>query len=104
MRVISQNERLDFPYENIVVEIMDSVIVAYTPMTTPLRIAQYESQKKAERAMSMLHHTYEESKKFEAINRMISGDTDIPIDRFEDVVSSLCKNLFVFRFPKENEL
>lgn len=31
MRVISQNERLDLPYENIVVEIMDSVINAEVP-------------------------------------------------------------------------
>lgn len=59
MRVISQNERLDLPYENIVVEIMDSVIVAYTPMTNPLRMAQYKSQEKAEKAMQMLHNCYQ---------------------------------------------
>lgn len=58
MRIISQNEELDLPYENIVVEIMDSVIVAYTPMTNPLRMAQYKSQEKAEKAMQMLHEAY----------------------------------------------
>lgn len=58
MRVISQNGKLDFPYENIVVEIMDNVIVAYTPMTSPLRMAQYKSQEKAEKAMQKLHECY----------------------------------------------
>ena len=58
MRIISQNEKLDLPYENIVVEIMDCVIVAYTPMTSPLRMAQYKSQEKAEKAMQMLHEAY----------------------------------------------
>lgn len=58
MRIISQNEELDLPYENIVVEIMDSVIVAYTPMTNPLRMAQYKSQDKAEKAMQLLHEAY----------------------------------------------
>ena len=58
MRVISQNGKLDFPYENIVVEIMDNVIVAYTPMTNPLRMAQYKSQDKSEKAMQMLHEAY----------------------------------------------
>ena len=81
MRVISQNERLDLPYENIVMEIMDSVIVAYTTMTTPLRIAQYKSQEKAEKAMQMLHEAY----------------TGAPFMKIEPM------NI-VFRFPKENEL
>ena len=86
MRVISQNERLDLPYENIVVEIMDSVIVAYTPMTNPLRMAQYKSQEKAEKAMQMLHSYY--------------GDYMI-----EKVYKQEIRSMWpVFQFPQEDEI
>ena len=112
MRVISQNERLDLPYENIVVEIMDSVIVAYTPMTNPLRMAQYKSQEKAEKAMQMLHEAYtgalfimknvEVPVGFaEQLKNMRSGF--ITIADHGDNVRVDPMNI-VFRFPKEDEL
>ena len=112
MRVISQNERLDLPYENIVVEIMDSVIVAYTPMTKPLRMAQYKSQDKAEKAMQMLHEAYtgvpfivnnaEVPEGFaEQLKDLRSGF--ITIADHGDNVRVEPRNI-VFRFPKENEL
>ena len=112
MRVISQNERLDLQYENIVVEIMDSVIVAYTPMTNPLRMAQYKSQEKAEKAMQMLHEAYtgapfimknvEVPEGFaEQLKNMRSGFITV-LDR-EDNVRIEPMNI-VFRFPQDNEL
>lgn len=112
MRVISQNERLDLPYENIVMEIMDSVIVAYTTMTTPLRIAQYKSQEKAEKAMQMLHEAYtgapfamknvEVPVGFaEQLKNMRSGS--IMVMDHGDNVKIEPMNI-VFRFPKEDEL
>ena len=112
MRVISQNGKLDFPYENIVVEIMDSVIVAYTPMTNPLRMAQYKSQEKAEKAMQMLHEAYTGAPFImknmevpvgfaEQLKNMRSGF--ITIADHGDNVRVEPINI-VFRFPKENEL
>lgn len=112
MRVISQNEELDLPYENIVVEIMDSVIVAYTPMTNPLRMAQYKSQEKAEKAMQMLHEAYtgapfimknvEVPDDFaEKIKDLRNGIITI-IDR-EDNVKIESMNI-VFRFPQDDEI
>ena len=112
MRIISQNEKLDLPYENIVVEIMDSVIVAYTPMTSPLRMAQYKSQEKAEKAMQMLHEAYtgapfivnnaEVPEGFaEQLKDLRSGF--ITIADHGDNVRVEPMNI-VFRFPKENEL
>lgn len=112
MRVISQNERLDLPYENIVAEIMDSVIVAYTPMTNPLRMAQYKSQEKAEKAMQMLHEAY-------AGALFIVNNAEVPggfAEQLKDLRSGFITiadhgdNVrvepmnIVFRFPKENEL
>ena len=112
MRIISQNEELDLPYENIVVEIMDSVIVAYTPMTNPLRMAQYKSQDKAEKAMQMLHEAYtgapliieniEVPDDFaEKLKALRNGIITI-IDR-EDNVRIEPMNI-VFRFPQEDEI
>lgn len=112
MRVISQNERLDLPYENIVVEIMDSVIVAYTPMTNPLRMAQYKSQEKAEKAMQLLHEAYTGAPFImknaevpvgfaEQLKNMRSGFITV-LDR-EDNVRIEPMNI-VFQFPAEDEL
>lgn len=112
MRVISQNERLDLPYENIVVEIMDSVIVAYTPMTNPLRMAQYKSQEKAEKAMQLLHEAY-------AGALFIVNNAEVQEDFAEQLKDLRSKFItiadhgdnvkiepmnIVFRFPKEGEL
>ena len=112
MRIISQNERLDLPYENIVMEIMDSVIVAYTTMTTPLRIAQYKSQEKAEKAMQMLHEAYTGAPLImnnavfpegfdEQLKNMKSGI--ITVHDREDNVRIEPMNI-VFQFPAEDEL
>lgn len=112
MRIISQNEELDLPYENIVVEIMDSVIVAYTPMTNPLRMAQYKSQEKAEKAMQMLREAYtgapfimknvEVPDDFaEKLKDLRNGIITI-IDR-EDNVKIESMNI-VFRFPQDDEI
>ena len=112
MRIISQNERLDLPYENIVMEIMDSVIVAYTTMTTPLRIAQYKSQEKAEKAMQMLHEAYTGAP-------FVMKNVEVPAgfaEQLKDLRSGFITVMdhgdnvkiepmnIVFRFPKEDEL
>ena len=111
MRVISQNGKLDFPYENIVVEIMDNVIVAYTPMTNPLRMAQYKSQDKAEKAMQKLHECY--------TGVILMQNVDFPEGEVEKLKSMtkgfICVNNrtdnvriepmhMVFRFPQEDEI
>ena len=112
MRIISQNGSLDFPYENIAVEIMGSVIVAYTPMTNPLRMAQYKSQEKAEKAMQMLHESY-------AGAPFIVNNAEVP-EGFAEQLKDLRSGFItiadhgdnvrvepmniVFRFPKEDEL
>lgn len=121
MRVISQNERLDLPYENIVVEIMDSVIVAYTPMTNPLRMAQYKSQEKAEKAMQKLHEAYAPEPLFihkdvspdkraaageiswaQALDEMHTGMFVRPIP--DSSIEQVYTGNVVFRFPQEDEI
>lgn len=112
MRIISQNGKLDFPYENIVVEIMDSVIVAYTPMTNPLRMAQYKSQEKAEKAIQLLHEAYTGAP-------FAMKNVEVPVgfaDQLKNMRSGFITVLdhgdnvkiepmnIVFRFPSEDEI
>ena len=112
MRIISQNDKLDLPYENIVVEIMDGVIVAYTPMTNPLRMAQYKSQEKAEKAMQMLHEAYTGAPFImknvevpvgfaEQLKNMRSGFITV-VDHGDNVRIEPMN--IVFRFPQEDEI
>ena len=91
---------------------MDSVIVAYTPMTNPLRMAQYKSQEKAEKAMQMLHEAYtrapfimknaEVSEDFaEQLKNMRSGFITV-VDHGDNVRIEPMN--IVFQFPADDEL
>lgn len=112
MRIFSQNGIYDLPYENIVLDINDNVIVAYTPMTTPLRIAQYKSRGKAEKAMQMLHKAYtgeafvvknsEVPEDFAEQLKTLRNGIITVFDR-EDNVRIEPMNI-VFRFPSEDEI
>ena len=91
---------------------MDSVIVAYTPMTNPLRMAQYKSQEKAEKAMQMLHEAYTGAP-------FIVNNAEVPegfAEQLKDLRSGFItvadhgNNVIiepmniVFRFPSEDEI
>ena len=109
MRIISQNEKLDLPYENIVVEIMDSVIVAYTPMTNPLRMAQYKSQEKAEKAMQKLHECHIGIHAVGGLDDTVdcSSLSQIGIYKINengDYAYKLPAGERIFRFPQDDEL
>ena len=91
---------------------MDSVIVAYTPMTNPLRMAQYKSQEKAEKAMQMLHEAYtrapfimknaEVSEDFaEQLKNMRSGFITV-VDHGDNVRIEPMN--IVFQLPADDEL
>ena len=91
---------------------MGSVIVAYTPMTNPLRMAQYKSQEKAEKAMQMLHEAYTGAP-------LIMKNVEVP-DDFAEKIKDLRNGIItiidrednakiepmniVFRFPQEDEI
>ena len=109
MRIISQNEKLDLPYENIVVEIMNSVIVAYTPMTNPLRMAQYKSQEKAEKAMQKLRECYLGIHVVEKLNDTVDCSSLSQIGIYKknengDYAYKLPAGEKIFRFPQDDEL
>lgn len=91
---------------------MDSVIVAYTPMTNPLRMAQYKSQEKAEKAIQLLHEAYTGAP-------FAMKNVEVPVgfaDQLKNMRSGFITVLdhgdnvkiepmnIVFRFPSEDEI
>lgn len=62
MRMISQDERMDFPYEMCTIVVLGNEIIA-TPIGEPeteARMAEYSGCEQAYKAMKMLHNQYQE--------------------------------------------
>ena len=105
MRVISQDGRLDFPYENSVVFIPpreETIVRAQmTGDDESARMAQYSTKEKAKKAMEMLRDAYENN----VFYHCTAGSK-----RFEEVQSILSEEQFqkftseYFQFPAEEEL
>lgn len=117
MRVVSQNGRLDFPYENSIVFISPReetiVQVQMTGDYEPTMMAQYSTAEKAKKAMEMLRETYigmpivmqnvaiseNVAKEFERLKKC-----GVMV-RAEDQPSKIeCVSNAVFQFPAEGEL
>lgn len=60
MRVISQNGEIDFPYEQIVVQRNENIVLAIPVSNGALTnvLGNYGTPEKAEKAMKMLHDCY----------------------------------------------
>lgn len=105
MRVISQDGRLDFPYENSVVFIPPReetiVRVQMTGDDESARMAQYSTEEKAKKAMKMLRLAYENNEFYHHTANS---------EHFAEVYSVLSKEEFkkstseYFQFPAEEEL
>lgn len=93
MRIISQNGRIDFPYENFSLSITkDNCIVATRDTVASISeisisvIAEYSTEAKARKAMEMLHEKYRE----------------VTIYPFSDKSSTVSPK--IFRFPADDEI
>lgn len=105
MRVISQNGKLDFPYENSLVFIppRDGTIVRLQMIGDyeSTMMAQYSTKEKAKKAMNMLRLAYENNEFYHHTANS---------ERFVEVCSALSKEEYkkytseYFQFPAEEEL
>lgn len=105
MRVISQDGRLDFPYENSVVFIPPRektiVRVQMTGDYESTMMAQYSTKEKAKKAMEMLRVAYENNEFYHHTSNS---------EHFVEVCNVLSEELFkkstseYFQFPAEEEL
>lgn len=105
MRVISQDGRLDFPYENSVVFIhpreKNIVQLQMTGDYESTMMAQYSTEEKAKKAMEMLRLAYENNEFYHHTANS---------EHFVEICNVLSEELFkkstseYFQFPAEEEL
>ena len=105
MRVISQDGRLDFPYENSVVFITtrdaSEVRIQAIGDDDDGMIAKYSTEEKAKKAMEMLRIAYENNEFYHHIANS---------ERFMEITQALSNEMFkkstteYFQFPTEEEL
>lgn len=119
MRIISQNGKVDLPYECLGVEIdtiNDTTIIAYTVNSdddTVWKVAEYSTKAKAEKAMEELRETYigmpivmqnvyvpEDMAK--AFERLKKCSVVVRADNQPSKVEYI--NNVIFKFPKDDEI
>ena len=110
MRIISQDGKCDYPYENstLFIDYMDGRVINIVPSTggcKGTKIATYSTEKKATKAMEMLREQYG---KLEVMKVLASGTaeymekalaTDVMIKHY----NTYC-DMNVFQFPQDDEI
>ena len=112
MRIISQDGYRDFNYENIDLEIFEyssdkALIFCNTMAFTGIKLAQYSTREKAEKAMNQLHDMYcgivridaEVSKSDFPFSLKESGGLMGVINPEQEKVECL-----IWQFPREDEI
>lgn len=106
MRIISQDGKCDYPYENstLFIDYMDGRVIKIVPSTggcKGTKIATYSTEEKAVQAMEMLRKAYENN---EFYHHTSTTDT------FKDVANLLSNEEFdkvtreCFQFPQDDEI
>ena len=105
MRIISQDGKLDFPYENSVVfiNLVDTSEIRIVAIgdDDDVVIAKYSTEEKAKKAMEMLRIAYENNEFYHHISNS---------EHFTEFAKSLSEEMFkkatseYFQFPTEEEL
>ena len=105
MRVISQDGKLDFPYENSVVFISpvdaSEIRIVAIGYDDNVVIAKYSTEEKAKKAMEMLRIAYENNEFYHH-----TGNSE----HFTEITQALSEEMFkkatseYFQFPAEEEL
>lgn len=110
MRIISQDGRCDYPYENstLFIDYMDVRVIKIVPSAGGYKgsnIATYSTEEKAKKSMEMLRKTY---KKLEIVKIIASGtaehmENSLAEDEFRKIYKQYC-NMNVFQFPQDDEI
>lgn len=97
MRIISQNGKVDMPYEKTVFYLACEQIVAKHEGTKYI-LATYSTEEKAIKAMEMCRKHYATVE----YNRRIipKGDTLV----YMEIVKELISSCFIFQFPADDEI
>lgn len=110
MRIISQDGKCDYPYENstLFVDYMDGRVIKIVPTTggcKGTKIATYSTEEKAVKAMEMLREQYS---RIEIIKALASGtckhmEESLKPEEFKHILEKYI-NMEVFQFPQDDEI
>ena len=105
MRVISQDGKLDFPYENSVVfiNLVDASEIRIVAIgdDDDAVIAKYSTEEKAKKAMEMLRERHTDNV---FCREDIQYKAEIMLDEGLDIVREMMMKCEYFRFPKDDEV
>lgn len=110
MRIISQDGKCDYPYENstFFIDYMDGRVVKIVPSTGGYKgsnIATYSTEENAIKAMEMLREQYS---RIEIIKALASGtcehmEESLKPEDLKDILEKYI-NMEVFQFPQDDEI
>lgn len=109
MRIISQDGKCDYPYENstLFIDYMDGRVIKIVPSTgyKDSNIATYSTEEKATKAMEMLREQYS---RIEIIKTLAFGtckhmEESLKPEELKDILEKYI-NMEVFQFPRDDEI
>lgn len=108
MRVISQDGKIDMPYEEVIIQrfksriyFLNKNLTGVESLSDDMRIAEYSTEAKAIKAMEMLKRAYENNMFYHCMANT---------KRFEEAQSILSEEQFrkatteYFQFPQDDEI
>lgn len=112
MRVISQDGRIDIPYEDVVIQrygrdiyFLNKNLTGIKDLIADIEVAYYSTEEKAEKAMRLMHKAYSE---FEVMKAIMPGCTDRIIRGYktepEHEIFNDLERFNTFRFPGDCEI
>jgi hypothetical protein len=112
MRLISQNRKIDVPYDKVILGICDQnnrqeyVIYAYHDSPRPLFIATYSNTDKALKVMEMLRASYVNNECYKSLcSGIVIPLPDNSDDMKEKMVATRAfRETTIFQFPKDEEV
>lgn len=106
MRIISQDGKCDYPYENstLFIDYMDGRVIKIVPSTggcKGTKIATYSTEEKAVKAMEMLRERHTDNV---FCREDIQYRAEIMLDDGLDIVREMMMKCEYFQFPKDDEV
>lgn len=105
MRIISQDGKCDYPYENrtLFIDYMDGRVIKIVPSTgyKDSNIATYSTEEKAIKAMEMLRERHTDNV---FCREDIQYRAEIMLDDGLDIVREMMMKCEYFQFPKDDEV
>lgn len=111
MRVISQSRETDFPYEQIIVQRNENIVLAIPISNGALTkvLGEYGTPEKAEKAMEILREQYirmeTQNITAQSLNEALRKleESGCSMKKYNETLECMME-MFIFQFPKDSEV